>query len=58
MAKQVGCVADKETCGVLVDACVSERKFLEASIVLEKMLVKSYWPCAETYNGLIEMSAS
>ncbi|GMN42795.1 hypothetical protein TIFTF001_011991 [Ficus carica] len=56
MAKQVGCVADKETYGVLVDGLCREGKFLEASIVLEKMLVKSYWPCAETYNGLIEMS--
>ncbi|GKV24231.1 hypothetical protein SLEP1_g33866 [Rubroshorea leprosula] len=53
MAKQVGCVANKETYGILVDGLCRDGKFLEASRVLEEMLIKSYWPCAKTYSILI-----
>lgn len=53
MAKQVGCVANKETYAILVDGLCKEGRFPEASQVLEKMLIKSYWPCADIYNVMI-----
>ncbi|KAK8263447.1 hypothetical protein V6Z12_D12G043800 [Gossypium hirsutum] len=54
MAKQVGCVADKETYSILVNGLCKDGKFVEASGVLEEMLIKSHWPGAETYNILIK----
>ncbi|XP_021887942.1 pentatricopeptide repeat-containing protein At1g05600-like [Carica papaya] len=53
MAKQVGCVANKETYDILVNGLCSNGRFLDASRVLEEMLIKSYRPCLETYNVLI-----
>ncbi|CAN6576955.1 unnamed protein product [Malus baccata var. baccata] len=53
MEKQVGCVADKKTYGILVDGLCHERRFLEASRVLQEMLIKSHWSCAETYSRVI-----
>ncbi|KAI9400006.1 hypothetical protein POPTR_002G179300v4 [Populus trichocarpa] len=53
MAKQVGCVANQETYGILVDGLCRDGRFVEASKVLEEMLIKSYWPPADTYNILI-----
>ncbi|KAL5572206.1 hypothetical protein UlMin_021803 [Ulmus minor] len=53
ISKQVGCVANKETYSTLVDGLCREGKFVEASRVLEEMLIKSYRPCLETYNVLI-----
>lgn len=53
MSKQVGCVANGETYGILVDGLCRDGRFLEASRVLEEMLIRSYWPCVETYNVLI-----
>ncbi|TYI49549.1 hypothetical protein E1A91_D12G042800v1 [Gossypium mustelinum] len=54
MAKQVGCVADKETYSILVNGLCKDGKFVEASGVLEEMLIKSHWPGAETYNILVK----
>ncbi|TYJ03517.1 hypothetical protein E1A91_A12G033300v1 [Gossypium mustelinum] len=54
MAKQVGCVADKETYSILVNGLCKDGKFLEASRVLEEMLIKSHWPGSETFNILIK----
>ncbi|KAL6126333.1 hypothetical protein ACLB2K_074384 [Fragaria x ananassa] len=53
MEKQVGCVADKETYGVSVDGLCCESRFLEASRVLQEMLIRSRLPCAETYSKVI-----
>ncbi|KAK4849305.1 hypothetical protein QYF36_023354 [Acer negundo] len=53
MAKQVGCVANKETYSILVDGLCRDGGFVEASRVLEEMLIKSHWPSVETYNVLI-----
>ncbi|KAK9910144.1 hypothetical protein M0R45_034119 [Rubus argutus] len=53
MEKQVGCVSDKETYGALVDGLCSESRFLEASPVLQEMLIKSKLPCAETYSRVV-----
>ncbi|XVF68106.1 hypothetical protein PTKIN_Ptkin10aG0176500 [Pterospermum kingtungense] len=53
MAKQVGCVADKETYSILVNGLCIDGKFVEASRVLEEMVIKSHWPGAETYTILI-----
>jgi pentatricopeptide repeat protein len=53
MAKQVGCVANQETYGILVDGLCRDGRSVEASKVLEEMLIKSYWPPADTYNILI-----
>ncbi|XP_039034037.1 pentatricopeptide repeat-containing protein At1g05600-like [Hibiscus syriacus] len=54
MAKQVGCVANKETYSILVNGLCKDGKYVEASRVLEEMLIKSHRPGAETYNGLIK----
>ncbi|KAE8673831.1 Pentatricopeptide repeat-containing protein [Hibiscus syriacus] len=54
MAKQVGCVANKETYSILVNGLCKDGKYIEASRVLEEMLIKSHRPGAETYNGLIK----
>ncbi|KAL5859446.1 hypothetical protein ACOSQ4_000742 [Xanthoceras sorbifolium] len=53
MAKQVGCVANRETYSILVDGLCRDARFVEASRVLEEMLIKSHWPPVETYNVLI-----
>ncbi|XP_039010213.1 pentatricopeptide repeat-containing protein At1g05600-like [Hibiscus syriacus] len=53
-SKQVGCVATKETYSILVNGLFKEGKYVEASRVLEEMLIKSHRPGAETYNGLIK----
>ncbi|GMP61048.1 hypothetical protein CsSME_00023664 [Camellia sinensis var. sinensis] len=54
MGKQVGCVPDKETYAILVDGLCYDGRFLEASQILERMLIKSYWPSLATYNTLIQ----
>lgn len=54
MSKKVGCMADKETYSILLEMLCRERKFLEASQLLEHMSIKSYWPSADNYNMLIE----
>ncbi|KAE8659945.1 Pentatricopeptide repeat-containing protein [Hibiscus syriacus] len=54
MAKQVGCVANKETYSILVIGLCKDGKYNEASQVLEWMQIKSHRPGAETYNGLIK----
>ncbi|XVF00730.1 hypothetical protein REPUB_Repub04eG0026600 [Reevesia pubescens] len=53
MAKQVGCVANKETYSILVNGLCKDGKFVEASRVLEEMLIKSQWPGAGTYCIII-----
>ncbi|XP_057980582.1 pentatricopeptide repeat-containing protein At1g05600 [Malania oleifera] len=53
MNVQLGCVPNKETYDILVDGLCHDGKFVEASRVLEEMLIKSYWPGVDTYNTLI-----
>ena len=53
MAKKLGCNADKETYSIVIDGLCCESRYLEASHVLQEMLIKSYWPCFDTYNILI-----
>ncbi|CBI38708.3 unnamed protein product, partial [Vitis vinifera] len=53
MARQVGCVADKETYSILVDGLCCDGRFVEASGILERMLIRSSSPGVETYNTLI-----
>ncbi|XWS67595.1 hypothetical protein CRYUN_Cryun04dG0019300 [Craigia yunnanensis] len=53
MAKQVGSIADKETYSILVNGLCKDGKFVEASRLLEEMLIKSHWPGAETYTIVI-----
>ncbi|KAM3694310.1 hypothetical protein ACJW31_07G048400 [Castanea mollissima] len=50
MAKKLGCNADKETYIILIDGLCCESRYLEASQVLQEMLIKSYWPCVDTYK--------
>ncbi|KAF1888601.1 hypothetical protein Lal_00011375 [Lupinus albus] len=54
MSKKVGCLADKETFGILLEMLCHERRYVEASQVMEQMSIKSYWPCANSYNSLIK----
>ncbi|GMH00370.1 hypothetical protein Nepgr_002209 [Nepenthes gracilis] len=53
MARQVGCAPNKETFGVIVDGLCHDRRFVEASIIMERMLNRSYCPGAETFDALI-----
>ncbi|KAF3962048.1 hypothetical protein CMV_013400 [Castanea mollissima] len=53
MAKKLGCNADKETYSIVIDGLCRESRYLEASQVLQEMLIKSYRPCVDTYNILI-----
>ncbi|KAK2367629.1 pentatricopeptide repeat-containing protein [Trifolium repens] len=54
LSKKVNCMADKETYSILLEMLCRERKYLEATQLLEQMSIKSYWPCANGYNLLIE----
>ncbi|XP_057446856.1 pentatricopeptide repeat-containing protein At1g05600 [Lotus japonicus] len=54
MSKKVGCTADRETYIILLEMLCRERRYLEASQLLEQMSIKSYWPCADSYNSLIK----
>ncbi|KAL6985875.1 hypothetical protein U1Q18_019247 [Sarracenia purpurea var. burkii] len=54
MARQhLGCLPNKETYAILVDGLCCEGRFVEASQILERMVIKSYWPSVATYNMLI-----
>ncbi|KAL0340108.1 UNVERIFIED_CONTAM: Pentatricopeptide repeat-containing protein [Sesamum radiatum] len=53
ISRQVCCVPDKETYEYLVDGLCCDGKYMEASRILEKMLINSYWPGDEIYNKLI-----
>lgn len=54
MYRQVGCVPNHETYAVLVNGLCHEGKFSEASLKLEEMLSKSYWPVDGTYDKVIQ----
>ncbi|KAF7813501.1 pentatricopeptide repeat-containing protein [Senna tora] len=54
ISKQLGCRADKEAYGIVLEMLCRDRKYIEASQLLEQMSIKSYWPCAYTYNSLIK----
>ncbi|KAK7314679.1 hypothetical protein VNO77_33206 [Canavalia gladiata] len=54
MSNKVGHAADRETYGILLEMLCGEGRYLEASQLLEKMSIKSYWPCANSYNSLIK----
>ncbi|KAL6501166.1 hypothetical protein OROHE_025029 [Orobanche hederae] len=53
MLRQVGCVPDKETYTYLVDGLCCDGKYLEASEMLDKMLIDSCWPGEEVYPKVI-----
>ncbi|XP_012083106.1 pentatricopeptide repeat-containing protein At1g05600 [Jatropha curcas] len=53
MAKQVGCVANEETYCILVHGRCQDGRFIEASSLLEEMLIKSYRPPVNIFNMLI-----
>ncbi|KAI4352082.1 hypothetical protein L6164_006368 [Bauhinia variegata] len=53
ISKQLGRTTDRESYGILLEMLCGERRYLEASQILEQMSIKSYWPCAYTYNSLI-----
>ncbi|GFQ08743.1 pentatricopeptide repeat-containing protein at1g05600 [Phtheirospermum japonicum] len=54
MSRRVGCVPDKETYTYLVDGLCRDGKYLEASRMMEKMLINSYWPGDAMYTKLIK----
>lgn len=53
ISRRVGFVSDKETYSILVEGLCNEVRFVEASCILEQMLIKSYWPSLATCNTLI-----
>ncbi|KAG5134230.1 hypothetical protein JHK82_025418 [Glycine max] len=53
MSSKVGCTGDRDTYSILLEMLCGERRYLEASQLLEKMSIKSYWPCTNSYNSLI-----
>ncbi|XP_024979226.1 pentatricopeptide repeat-containing protein At1g05600 isoform X2 [Cynara cardunculus var. scolymus] len=53
MSRQLGCVPNKETYSILVDGLCEDGTYIEASEVMEKMLVKSYWPNTDTFGRVI-----
>lgn len=53
ISRQVGSVPNKETYSILVDGLCFDGKYIEASQLLEEMLMKSYSPSVNTYNTLI-----
>ena len=54
VSSKVGCTGDIDTYDILLKMLCGERRYLEASQLLEKMSIKSYWPCTKSYNSLIE----
>ncbi|XP_065878929.1 pentatricopeptide repeat-containing protein At1g05600 [Euphorbia lathyris] len=52
-SKKVGCVGNEETYCILVHGLCQDGQFVEASRVLEEMLIKSYQPRVDIYNMLI-----
>ncbi|KAF5733265.1 pentatricopeptide repeat-containing family protein [Tripterygium wilfordii] len=54
MAKQVGCVADNETYRILAEGLCQDGRYLEASQILDEMMIKSYCPSGDTYRLLIK----
>ncbi|CAJ1952140.1 unnamed protein product [Sphenostylis stenocarpa] len=54
MSNKVGHAGDRDTYGILLKMLCAERRYLEASQLLEKMSIKSYWPCTNSYNSLIK----
>ncbi|KAL7137999.1 hypothetical protein ABFS83_10G132800 [Erythranthe nasuta] len=53
MFRRVGCVPDKETYSYLVDGLCCDGKYMEASGMLEKMVINSFWPRGEVYGRVI-----
>ncbi|XP_028756639.1 pentatricopeptide repeat-containing protein At1g05600-like [Neltuma alba] len=53
ISKKSGCKVDNESYTIVLETLCRERRYIEASQLLEQMSIKSYWPCAYTYNSLI-----
>nr|XP_043625016.1 pentatricopeptide repeat-containing protein At1g05600 [Erigeron canadensis] len=53
MSKQLGCVPNPETYSILVDGLCHDESYIDASQLLEKMLVNSYWPETDTFSTVI-----
>ncbi|XAR58023.1 hypothetical protein NMG60_11026357 [Bertholletia excelsa] len=54
LVRKVNSGPDKETYAILVDGLCNDGQFVEASQILERMLIKSYWPSDATYSILIQ----
>ncbi|KAK2980612.1 hypothetical protein RJ640_011420 [Escallonia rubra] len=54
ISRQVGCIPNKETYCNLVVGLSYDGRFIEASQILEEMLIKSHWPSVGAYNTLIK----
>ncbi|XP_075491786.1 pentatricopeptide repeat-containing protein At1g05600 [Primulina tabacum] len=52
-SRKAGCAPDKEMYVNLVNGLCCDGKYMEASQMLEKMLINSFWPRDEVYNELI-----
>ncbi|PIN22084.1 hypothetical protein CDL12_05209 [Handroanthus impetiginosus] len=53
MSRQVGCLPDKETYVYLIDGLCHNGKYMEASRMMDKMMINSFWPGDEMYSKLI-----
>ncbi|KZV35657.1 hypothetical protein F511_29593 [Dorcoceras hygrometricum] len=53
-SRKAGCVPNKEIYVSLVNGLCCDGKYMEASQMLEKMHINSFWPGAEVYNELIQ----
>ncbi|XP_027924414.1 pentatricopeptide repeat-containing protein At1g05600 [Vigna unguiculata] len=54
MSNKVGNAGDRDTYSMLLEMLCGERRYVEASQLLEKMSIKSYWPCTNSYNSVIK----
>ncbi|KAK4283372.1 hypothetical protein QN277_000327 [Acacia crassicarpa] len=53
ISKKSVCKVDEESYSIVLEMLCRERRYIEASQLLEQMSIKSYWPCADTFNSLI-----
>lgn len=54
ISRQVGCVPDNETYSILINGLCFDSNYVEASKLLEEMLIKSYCPSVNTFNTLVQ----
>ncbi|KAE9463194.1 hypothetical protein C3L33_04929, partial [Rhododendron williamsianum] len=54
ISRRVGRVSDKETYAILVEGLCNEGRYEEGSRILERMLIKSYWPSLAICSTLIK----
>ncbi|KAM7488591.1 hypothetical protein LguiB_026075 [Lonicera macranthoides] len=54
ISRQLGCVPNKETYAILVDGLSNDGRYIDASRMMEEMIIKSYWPSADIFSTLIK----